>query len=187
MIEFLNRNEVPTAERIRGRYVFAALPISEHRSEFVAVASYVTAANSLFLTGHPVKMSRGEDGSFNRATVVEREKHRLEMVGVRVICDTIEEALALANTRQPIKKIIAENAGYLDPAEIKKRIDAVYNALSVRFNGPKPPEERRMTNGEALMARVSARLERLPPEPTVVPMHLDRVPRQPTVAFGRRM
>ncbi|MNW04604.1 hypothetical protein D3C71_2007130 [compost metagenome] len=50
----------------------------------------------------------------------------------------------------------------------------------------KPSEDKRQALRDAVMARVTARLERSQIEAPDLPSHLERVT-QPTVSFGRRL
>ncbi|MCV9963516.1 hypothetical protein OIU34_16560 [Pararhizobium sp. BT-229] len=198
MIEFLGRNEVATPERMANKYVVGVLPLKEYKSLFIGSPSFVVGANSMFIKGNPIRVSLRDDGTYFDATVVARETHKRETGHVRIICDTLEEVTALMNTRHPIQAIIEKHAGYLEPAEIAKKIEAVYDEVKARFNTPKeaveqkagvqqkPAEETRQSIREAVMARVTARLERTRVDPPSMPSHLERVA-QPAVSFGRRM
>lgn len=198
MIEFLGRNEVATPERMANRFAFGILPMTEYNTVFVASPSYVVGVNSLAFKGHPIRFTSTDHDKFTGAQVVKDETHRRELGHIRIICDTVEEMLALMNTRQPVHALVEKHAGYLDPAEIAQKIDAIYDEVKARFNTPKeavehkpaveqrPAEDNRQSLRDAVMARVTMRLERSQIEAPELPSHLERVA-QPAVSFGRRM
>lgn len=193
MIEFLRKNEVATPERIANKYVFGTLPLSEYKSEFIGSPSFVVASNTAFVKGNPIRFGFRDDGSYYNATVVGTETHRRETAHVRIICETLEEVEALMNTRHLIHQIINEQAGYVEPSSIRKNIETVYDKVKDRFNALKATAvaqdgtEQRQANRDALLARVSARLDRHPAPLESVPTHLERIVQQPAVTFGRRM
>jgi hypothetical protein len=186
MIEFLGRNEVAAPERLANRFAFGVLTMSEYNTVFVGTPSRVLAANSVALKGNPIRFTIMDNDQCSDAMVVEREIHRRETGHIRIVCDTIEEVMALVNTRPSVHAIIKKNAGYVDAAETGRQIKEVYAEVVARFNAPKQAKEERPSAGESMMTRVGARLERLQPVAPAMPSHLERVPSQPAV-FGRRM
>lgn len=193
MIEFLRKNEVATPGRMANKYVFGTLPLNDYKNQFIGSPTFVLASNSAFVKGNSIRVAFQEDGNYCQANVVHEEVHRRETAQVRVICDTLEEVEALMNTRHPIQAIINKYYGHIEPSEIGKKIEAVYDDVKARFNAPKATAvaqdgpEQRQANRDAILARVSAKLERYQAPQQSVPSHLDRVAPQPAVAFGRRM
>lgn len=161
MIEFLSRDKVPTSEEIVGKFVFGSLPLTEYRNErggndsgfceVVGVPTYVTKADAVYCRGNPVKFYSDDAGVSRSMHVIGGETHRRDLSGVRIVCDTEEEALALVDTRREINDIISKCAGYESVSTIRGRIESVYDGVKNRF----APQ---MTPGEALMKRVAARL-----------------------------
>jgi hypothetical protein len=186
MIEFLGRNEVATPERLANRFAFGVLTMSDYNTVFVGSPSRVLAANSLALKGNPIRFTMTDNDQCSDAVVVESETHRRETGHMRIICDTIDEVMALVNTRKAVHAITKKNTGYVDPQETVRQINAIYREVAARFNAPKQTTEDRPSAGETMMARVGARLDRIQPETPPMPSHLERVTNQPPV-FGRRM
>lgn len=141
MIEFLGRNEVATPDRLANRFAFGILPMREYNAVFVATPSYVLGANSVALKGHPIRFTSTDHDKFTDAQVVKGETHKRELGHIRIICDTVDEMVALMNTQQPIQAIVQKHAGYLESAEIGKKIEAVYDEVKARFNTPKEANE----------------------------------------------
>ncbi|MCZ7861911.1 hypothetical protein O9X98_11030 [Agrobacterium salinitolerans] len=193
MIEFLRKHEVATPERMANKYVFGTLPLNDYKSQFIGSPSHVLSSNSAFVKGNPIRVAFQDDGSYCQPNVVHGEVHRRETAQIRVICDTLEEVEALMNTRHPIQAIINKYYGHIEPAEISKKIEAVYDEVKARFNAPKVAAvaqdgvEQRQAARDALLSRVSARLERHQVPQQSVPSHIERVVQQPAVTFGRRM
>ncbi|MCS4089570.1 hypothetical protein [Rhizobium sp. BK176] len=186
MIEFLDRNEVATPERLANRYAFGVLTMSDYNTVFVGSPSRVLAANTVALKGHPIRFTMAENDQCSEAMVVETETHRRETGHIRIICDTLDEVMALVNTRKAVHEIRKKNDGYVDTQETGRQINAIYREVATRFNAPRQTAEDRPSAGESMMARVGARLERLQPETPPMPSHLERVSSRPAV-FGRRM
>jgi hypothetical protein len=193
MIEFLRKNEFASPERVANKYVFGALPLTEYKSQFIGTPSFVIASNSAFTKGNPVRVSIQDNGTYSQAKVIQEETHRRETSHIRVICDTPEEVEALMNTRHPIQAIITKYHGHVEPSEITKKIEAVYEAVRERFNAPmvtntavEAPEQKQV-NRDAFLSRVSARLDRYQAPQQSAPSHLERVGQQAVVPFGRRM
>lgn len=186
MIEFLGRNEVATPERLANRYAFGVLTMSDYNTVFVGSPSRVLAANSLALKGNPIRFTMMDNDQCSDAVVVETETHRRETGQIRIICDTLDEVMALVNTRKAVHELRKKNDGYVDVAETGRQINAIYREVVARFNTPRQANEERPSAGETMMARVGARLDRIHPERPAMPSHLERVSTQPAV-FGRRV
>ncbi len=190
MIEFLGRNEIPTPDRVLNKFVFGTLPLPEYRAEAVGAPTYVRSGNKNALRGNPVRMNIGDNGQHMHPVVVTGEVHEREIGRIRIICDTLEEVVALADTRRPIEEIIRKHAGYIDAREISSMIESVYADVKAAFAGPASEASQpqaRPALGETMMNRIASRLAESAPKEPAFRANIEAVDRKPSATFGKRM